>query len=140
MKRWMILALALLLVSVTVALAQVSAPPPAPTLAGIVPPPMLGQGVATASTSSAAITATLARTANSAAFPTGNLGGPLMLQPQANAATGVYICWQGGACTASIGEYLAPGQGRTVYLRAQNMTTAPPTMISTGTPAVAVEW
>ena len=120
-------------------ISALSFPALAQTAVQIAPYPLRGQGVATASTSSATIIATLALTANSKAFPTNLLEGTLTIQPQTNAATGVYVCWQGGTCTAAIGEYLAPGQSHTVAL-ATNMLTSPPTIISTGTPAVVVEW
>jgi hypothetical protein len=106
----------------------------------IAPYTIRGQGVATATTSSAAITATLTLTANSAPFPTRLMdGGPIAIMPQGNASTGVYVCWQGGTCSAAVGEYLSPGQSRTVTL-GTNMSTSPPTIIATASAAIVVEW
>lgn len=109
-------------------------------ITAIVPTTIRGQGNFTASTSSTAINASLSRTVNANPFPTAALGGTITLEPQANASVGAYVCWQGGTCTAAIGEYLAPGQSRTVSLPGQNMTTQPPTVISTGTPVIVVLW
>lgn len=117
----------------------IAAPAFAQTAVIIAPYPIRGQGVATATTSSAAITATLSLTVNSAAFPTVRMDGMLTIMTQGNASTGTYVCWHGGTCSASVGEYLAPGQSRTVSLNTL-MSTSPPTIISTASVAVVVEW
>jgi len=131
---------ALLMLAATPVLAQTPGIGGGPNPVGITPPGFRGQGVFTASTSSLAVNAALSTAPNSAAFPTGVLGGTIEIKVQYTATTGVFVCWQGGTCTASVGEYIAPGESVTKSLPLQNMTSAPPTVISTGTPAVVVEW
>lgn len=114
--------------------------PTTPGLVSIVPPALRGQGVFTASTSSAAVNSGLSLAPNSGAFPTGTLGGTIEIKVQFTSTMGVYVCWQGGTCTAAVGEYIAPGESDTKFLPTQNMTSHPPTVIATGASAVVVEW
>lgn len=111
-----------------------------PLYAAIAPPALRGQGVLTASTSSAAVNAGLSLAPNSGAFPTGALGGTIEIKVQFTSTTGVYVCWQGSTCTAAVGEYIAPGESDTKFLPNQNMTSHPPTVIATAAAAVVVEW
>lgn len=106
----------------------------------ILPAPLRGQGVFTASTSSTAVNAALSLAPRSGAFPTGALGGTITIKPKYTATVGISVCWQGGTCTVAVGEYLAPGESSTQNLSLQNMTDFPPTVISTGTPDVNVRW
>jgi hypothetical protein len=105
------------------------------------PPPIIGQGNITASSTSTAINAAITLAPNSGAFPVGTLINPLFVKVPASAAAGITICWQGGLCTAAKGEYISPSeQGQWRSLGTQNMTTNPPTFLSTGTPTVTLEW
>lgn len=107
-----------------------------------VPYPATGQGNITASATSTAINAAIALAPNSTAFPTVALRGPLFVKVPANQTSGIVICWQGGTCTAAVGEYISPSEvGQTRNLGAQNMTSQPPTFLATtGTPLVELQW
>lgn len=111
--------------------------------AGIVPPPLNGMGTLTlvASTSTPINSVNLVLAPNSPVFPAGTLPAALRIKVQSTSSTGVYTFWFGGpAVTTGGGEYIAPGESQTKYLPAQVMAMQAPTVISTGTPQIEIEW
>jgi hypothetical protein len=106
----------------------------------VMPSTRNGQGntIIPASTSTA-INASISKTANSGPFPTGWLQGALTIKNESTSTNVAYICWQGGTCSAAIGEPLAVGEGVTESLPTQNMTTQPPTVYTAGA-TLTLKW
>lgn len=106
----------------------------------IMPMARTGQGnTIIPSAASTAINASLSRTANSVVFPTGTLTRLLTIKNQIGSNT-AYICWNGGTCSATVGEPLASGEGATESLPSQNMTTQPPTVYAPSGATLTVKW
>jgi len=118
-----------------------SAPAMAQTVAYIAPFPLRGQGnlVITPSTSISIISGALTRPPNSPLFPDGASTGTVTITNWPTSANAVFVCWQGGVCSATVGEPLAIGAGRTVNLFGQNMTTQPVTVFTVAA-TITVEW
>lgn len=107
----------------------------------IVPPRLTGQGVQTATGSSASINAAnVAATGSSPAFPTSLPNSFMTVKVQGNQAAGVAVCWIGGTCTTASGEIIEPGESATRNLF-NTFGTATPTVISlSGSVIISVEW
>ena len=106
-----------------------------------IPPPFIGQGTMSVTTSSQAVSsANVTKAPNSGAFPTSVLPlGVLRIKQQAGTSGNLAVCWQGGTCTTSVGELLTADESRIVTLPV--FSANPPTLIaSTGTITVEVEW
>lgn len=108
----------------------------------IFPPPIVGQAVMSATTTSAAInSANVTLSPGSSGFPPGNLPNSyLRIKVLASQTGTVAVCWFGGTCSGTTGEVIAVGEAVQKGI-SWNIATQPPTIIAlTGTVIVEVEW
>ena len=126
MRRLLLAALVMMPVSAEAQLPGINTPIAAPLL--------MGCATMTVTTSSAQITSANVTLCQNSKFPTASM--QLYVNVQGSSANPVYLCPLGGTCT-TVGMLLGVGQGVTKSL---NWLVQPPSVVSTGTATLYLEW